>query len=205
MFNQSVLPQALPLKNAQIYYFENLLNEQMAGLWYQALKNTLSWQQEKLVVYGQEHAIPRLQALYGDKGLSYQYSKKRFEVTPWLDNLLQLKMLAEQVSQAQFNCVLANFYRNGQDCMGWHADDEAELGKSPVIASFSFGAQRTFKLKHRLTQETYDLELASGSLLIMAGTTQEFWYHSLPKRAKVTEGRINLTFRYLYADKIFPV
>ena len=205
MLENSIQPENLALKNAQLYYYANLIQTDTASLWYQALKDELNWQQESLIVYGKEHLIPRMQSLYGDSGLSYQYSKKRFAVTPWTENLLQLKTMVEQVSGAKFNCVLANWYRNGQDCMGWHADDEAELGKSPVIASLSLGAIRTFKFKHRLTTETHSIELANGSLLIMAGTTQEFWYHSLPKRASVEQGRINLTFRYLHADKIFSV
>ncbi len=203
MLQKPIQPEVLPLKNGELFYYPNLIQPDVADLWYQALKQELNWRQESLVVYGQSHQIPRLQALYGDKGLSYQYSKQRFNVTPWLPNLLQLKSLVEQVSGAQFNCVLANLYRDGQDCMGWHADDEAELGKMPVIASLSLGAQRTFKLKHRLSNDTYSLELESGSLLIMAGNTQEFWYHSLPKRVRVKNGRINLTYRYLHSDKIY--
>lgn len=194
-----IQPQTFSLNNAELYYFESLFENSVAMQWYQTLYQELNWRQEELVVYGQAHLIPRMQALYGEPGLSYQYSKQRFSITPWTQNLLQLKHCIEQASGAKFNCVLANLYRSGQDCMGWHADNEAELGHNPVIASLSLGAKRSFKLKHRLTNEVFSLELESGSLLIMAGTTQEFWYHSLPKRARIDQGRINLTFRYLHS------
>lgn len=193
----SITPQTIPLPNADLVFYENIISPELATLWFDALNKGLNWQQESLVVYGKEHAIPRLQCFYGDEGVKYQYSGKVFNAQLWDDNLRQLKQLVESICQVKFNCVLANLYRDGNDCMGWHADDEAELGKTPVIASLSFGATRCFKLKHRLSNEKFEIELTSGSLLIMAGSTQEFWYHSLPKRARVNSARVNLTFRYM--------
>ncbi|MER2493623.1 alpha-ketoglutarate-dependent dioxygenase AlkB [Catenovulum sediminis] len=193
-----IQPQHINLPNSELYYYPNLLELGVAQQWYQWLYHSLNWRQESLVVYGKAHKIPRLQAFCGDSHFSYSYSGKKFKSEIWPQGVKQLAELATQTCGAAFNSVLANLYRDGKDCMGWHADDEAELGKAPVIASFSFGQPRIFKLKHRLSAQQYDIELSNGSLLIMAGCTQEFWYHSLPKRLKLDKGRINLTFRYIH-------
>ncbi|EWH11383.1 2OG-Fe(II) oxygenase [Catenovulum agarivorans DS-2] len=195
---QVIHPQKLKMRNADVNYYPNLIDPKVADLWMDCLANQLDWQQAQITVYGKTHPIPRLQAFYAAKPLKYKYSGETFTADIWPKELEQLKDLAESICQAKFNCVLANYYRNGQDTMGWHADDEAELGKTPVIASFSFGVERDFFFKHRLTGEQHKLQLAHGSLLIMAGSTQEFWYHCLPKRTRITSGRINLTFRYIH-------
>jgi len=116
---------------------------------------------------------------------------------PWNQTLLQLKNLCEQVSQSPFNSVLANLYRNGQDSMGWHQDNETELGLNPIIASLSLGESRKFVLRHLETKQKHELDLSHGSLLVMAGETQHYWQHSIPKTAKPKGSRINLTFRYI--------
>ena len=117
---------------------------------------------------------------------------------PWTNCLLRLKQVCEAATGQSFNGVLMNHYRDGRDHMGWHSDDEKELGDDPVIASLSFGASRTFKLKHRTHRDLVrDIELSHGSLLVMAGTCQRHWQHSLPRRLRVVEGRINLTFRHI--------
>lgn len=201
--NQHLLSgESIALPDAELYYLKPDWAIPPNNI-YQSLM-ALDWQQEILTVAGKDHKIPRLQAFYGQPHVYYEYSKQRFDAIAWTDLLLNIKHLAEaEINRLSgrlidFNCVLGNWYRDGQDTMGAHADDESELGSQPVIASLSFGATRTFKLKHKRTKQVCDIELESGSLLIMAGTTQQFWYHSLPKRARVSQGRINLTYRTIF-------
>ena len=148
-------------------------------------------------MFGQLRRIPRLQAWYGDNGCRYRYSNLLLEPLPWTPLLLDIKALAEQQAGCAFNAVMLNCYRDGQDSMGWHSDDEPELGLNPVIASISLGACRRFSLKHRSrTQLTpVYLEPAHGSLIIMSGALQHHWQHAVPKTRKPLGERVNLTFR----------
>ena len=118
-------------------------------------------------------------------------------VSEWNETLSEIKKKVEKISESSFNACLANLYRDGKDSNGWHADNEKELGKNPIIASLSFGATRTFKLKHLQTNEKIDIELTTGSLLIMGGEMQHYWKHQIPKTKKFKAPRINLTFRKL--------
>jgi alkylated DNA repair dioxygenase AlkB len=136
-----------------------------------------------------------LVAWYGDPQASYRYSGIAHTPLPWLPLLAELKIQIELQSKQSFNSVLCNLYRSGQDSMGWHADKEPELGNNPYIASLSFGAARLFKFRHLKTKDTVDVILENGSLLLMGGELQYHWRHSLPKTTKVSEPRINLTFR----------
>lgn len=139
---------------------------------------------------------PRLSAWYGDA--AYTYSGKTRQPHAWMPILDALRQRIEIACQARFNSVLLNLYRNGQDSMGLHSDDEPELGPEPLIASLSLGAERRFVLRHKtLTDQRHTLTLAHGSLLLMAGRTQHAWKHGLPKAKSVAEPRINLTFRWL--------
>jgi alkylated DNA repair dioxygenase AlkB len=154
------------------------------------------WQQPRIKVYGKWHPMPRLVSFYGDKRLSYGYSKMRHGTQAWSSTLLDLKTRVCSQTSRQFNSVLLNYYRNGQDTMGWHADDEKELGRKPTVASLSLGAARDMHFKSKTGNgEVIKLNLPSGSLLIMGGDTQHNWLHHIPKRAKCFTPRINLTFR----------
>jgi len=139
---------------------------------------------------------PRQSAFYGDKGLIYTYSGKKQEAKVWTETLLIIKQQIATILELQFNSVLLNLYRSGQDNMGWHSDNEKELGQNPKIASVSFGATRTFQLKH-ISNPTLrqSIELTHGSLLLMQGDTQHFWKHQIPKTNRFIPPRINLTFR----------
>jgi len=148
-------------------------------------------------MYGKRVAIPRLQAWYGDKGMDYSYSGIILTAKPWPPVLLELKQQVENKCQSSFNAVLANLYRDQDDTVGWHSDDETELGKNPVIASVSFGDERNFQLKHKDSGEKLTIPLTSGSLLVMAGETQHYWQHCLPRTKKMKSSRINLTFRQI--------
>lgn len=168
---------------------------------FESLRRGLHWRQDELQLFGKRHALPRLQAWHGDAGADYSYSGVSLESTPWTDALAAVRdALTEQVRTqlpgASFNSVLCNLYRHGRDSNGWHADDEAELGERPVLASLSLGATRRFRLRHkRGAVEPLSLELESGSLLVMYGDTQSAWQHCVPKTARPVGERINLTFR----------
>ena len=196
----SSVPERLPLQDAEVSYLPGFLNEGQALGYYSALTEQLKWQQDHIRMYGKQVKIPRLQAWYGDPEAQYTYSGLLMKPSPWQASLFELKQRCENVSGARFNSVLANWYRDNRDSMGWHSDDEPELGYQPVIASLSIGEVRDFDFRHKISGEKYRLPLESGSLLIMAGDTQKFWQHGISKRAKTLGGRINLTFRM-----IFPV
>jgi len=183
----------IELPNARLYYASGFLSTSEADLVFNALKSELSWQQEEIRMFGKKVLQPRLQAWHGDK--SYTYSGLSMEPKPWNSILLTLRKRCESVAQCSFNSVLANLYRNGQDSMGWHQDNEPELGHNPVIASLSLGETRRFVLRHIQTRQKYEVALSHGSLLIMAGGTQHYWQHAVPKTAKPKDERINLTFR----------
>ncbi|MEW7848667.1 alpha-ketoglutarate-dependent dioxygenase AlkB [Massilia aurea] len=151
------------------------------------------WREETVVVYGKRHLQPRLSAWYGDKG--YTYSGLRLQPAPFTPLLDTLRDAVQMATGHTYNSVLLNYYRNERDSMGMHSDDEPELGPRPAIASLSFGAPRTFILKHKHNRQTVRVELTDGSLLLMAGDTQEYWLHGINKMTKSLHARINLTFR----------
>ena len=162
-----------------------------------ALLGLVDWEQHVIRIHGREVASPRLSAWYGDPGAHYSYSGLSLEPRPWLPVIAELKARVEAACDAPFNSVLLNLYRDGVDSMGWHSDDERELGERPVIASLSLGATRRFRLRHRRRKELEPvaISLESGSLLIMKGDTQRFWKHQIAKTKRVVAARVNLTFR----------
>lgn len=169
--------------------------EKHADQIYHTLMNKVNWQTEQLFIYGRWHQVPRLMAWYGDNGATYRYSRQLHQPLPWIPCLDELRDDLQRNFRVRFNSVLANLYRDGNDSMGCHADDEPELGQEPIIASLSFGATRTFRFKHKNCIDKLDIELGHGDLLWMAGKTQQNWLHELPKRKRVLNARINLTFR----------
>jgi alkylated DNA repair dioxygenase AlkB len=164
------------------------------------LRAEIAWREEQITLFGRRYWQPRLLAWYGDAGASYRYSGKLHEPLPWSPHLLALRDRVEHLADARFNSVLANLYRDHNDSMGLHADDEPELGERPVIASLSLGEERVFRLKHRSRRDLRPLRLAlpSGSLLIMRGDTQRYWKHEVPKSRHPCGPRINLTFRLVH-------
>lgn len=153
------------------------------------------WRADTVVVYGKRYLQPRLTAWYGEA--SYTYSGLTLQPLPLTPLLAQLRTAVERVTGQRYNSVLLNYYRDGADSMGMHSDDEPELGPQPVIASLSYGATRTFLLRHRRNNRTVKLDLTDGSLLLMAGTLQAHWRHGINKTAKLVGPRLNLTFRYV--------
>lgn len=156
---------------------------------------SLAWHTESIAMFGRDVAVPRLVCWYGDSGAVYRYSGVTHQPLPWTPELADLRQGVQSATAAEFNSVLANLYRDGNDSMGWHADNEPELGKQPNIASLSFGATRTFRLQHRKSKRIVTVPLASGDLLFMTGDTQKYWRHSVPKEPKIISPRVNLTFR----------
>jgi alkylated DNA repair dioxygenase AlkB len=162
----------------------------------------IDWEVHRIRLFGREVESPRLSRWIGDPGTSYRYSGVRFEPATWPRALSVMRKAVSGAAGEEFNSVLANLYRDGNDTMGWHSDDEAELGAQPIIASLSLGAPRRFVLKARATGGArLELELAHGSLLVMRGDTQRNYKHALPRTKKATGERINLTFRRIYGRK----
>jgi alkylated DNA repair dioxygenase AlkB len=163
----------------------------------QSLIDTIPWRSESIVLWGRTYAQPRLIAWFGDEGTHYTYSGLTLVPLPWTPLLTQIKQRVEELTTVRFNSVLLNYYRDGNDSMGMHSDDEPELGLNPVIASLSVGAERTLILKHRTKRETkpLHLQLSSGSLLVMQGETQRHWKHGIAKEKRPCGPRINLNFR----------
>lgn len=156
----------------------------------------IRWKQDSLKLYGKSIPLPRLTAWYGDPGAAYTYSGIKSDPNPWNDGLLHIKRRIEEVIESRFNCVLLNWYRDGRDSLSWHADDEKELGKDPVIASANFGATRDFQLRHNTNSDhKITMPLKHGTLLVMSGELQRHWKHAVPKRTGIDKSRFNLTFR----------
>jgi len=187
--------QHFVLPQAELLFWPRWLSPEQAERCYQQLAQQLNWQQPAIKIFGKAVLIPRQQVWMGEPHCSYKYSGVLFEPEPWHPLVWQLTDRVNQLCQTRFNSVLLNWYADGQQHMGWHSDDEAELGQDPQIASLSLGQQRFFDLKHKTCGTQLKLELGHGSLLLMAGQCQQYWQHRVPKMASATEGRINLTFR----------
>lgn len=192
----SILPN-----NNDVLYYNNFLLREKANALYQQLYQTLNWQQQPITLFGKTFMQPRLIAWYGDAGIAYTYSKTSLLAEGWTTELQQIQQQLNHFLKVQFNAVLANLYRDGQDSMGWHSDDEKELGPQPIIASLSLGASRTlqFRTKQQPRQKA-SIVLESGSLLVMCGNSQVNWQHQVPKTKKIHSPRINLTFRTIYSQ-----
>jgi alkylated DNA repair dioxygenase AlkB len=160
-----------------------------------ALADGLDWENHPVRMFGREIPAPRLSCWIGDPDVRYRYSGVERRPRPWPQSLLALRLRVQALVGADFNSVLANLYRDGRDAMGWHADDEPELGAEPVIASVSLGATRRFLLRRRDGMHRLALDLPHGSLLVMAGATQARYVHALPRTRRPVAPRINLTFR----------
>lgn len=188
----------IDLPQAEVSYFSSFLNQQEAKeLFEHSIKNT-PWQQDEITLFGKTHLQPRLTAFYGSGNLSYSYSNIKMTAHSWTPILLALKNAVEKIAESTFNCLLINYYRDGKDSMGWHANDEKELGTNPTIASVTLGGERFFHLKHHTFPEhKCKLKLENGSLLLMKGNTQHFYKHQIPKTRKHTSARINFTFRLI--------
>lgn len=197
--NQQYPEQVFRLPDTQMTLWPGWLNATESAALQAELVAQLAWAQDSIMMFGKKVKIPRRQVWMGDSHCSYRYSGTTFTPVPWHPAVKQLTDEVSRFLRQPFNCVLLNLYANGQQHMGWHADNEAELGDDPVIASVSLGAARRFELKHRRQHWQLALDLTPGSLLLMGQGCQQHWLHRLPKQSRVTEARLNLTFRYIEA------
>ncbi|MBA2403690.1 MAG: alpha-ketoglutarate-dependent dioxygenase AlkB [Bdellovibrionales bacterium] len=183
-------------KDGEILHYPQFFNATECEIYFQSLKTQINWKHEPIKLFGKEIMQPRLTAWYGDT--KYTYSGITMNPKPWTEHLQEIKKKIEQTAKVTFTSALLNQYRDEHDSVGWHRDNEKELGKFPVIGSVSFGATRVFKLKHRLEKNLKaSVELTDGSFLLMRGETQHYWQHCIPKLTIPTGPRINLTFRIL--------
>jgi len=186
----------LDLPDAEVQYFESV----DLGITHDDLLEQLiaevPWEQRTITVWGKTYPQPRLIAWYGDPGCGYTYSGIQLSPLPWTELLTEVKLAVEKTVGSPFNSALLNLYRNHRDSMGFHSDNEPELGPNPIIASLSLGAERVFTLKHRSkTVPSTRLTLGSGTVLLMAGETQRYWVHGINKQTKPCGPRVNITFR----------
>ena len=198
MFNIEMNHTNLLPSDGAVYAYPQFVPSTIADSYYQRLVTEVLWEQHYVNIYGKSMPSPRLSAWFGDDDAVYQYSGVKYEPLPWSQLLLEIKAQIEARVGVQYNSCLANWYRDGADGMGWHADNEPELGNEPNIASLSLGATRQFVLRHNNKQfDSVKLNLGHGDLLVMQGETQRHWQHCVTKTKKPTAGRVNLTFRLI--------
>jgi alkylated DNA repair dioxygenase AlkB len=189
--------ERLRIPGADVVYHRDFLPAPRAAELLRRLVDRTPWRQDSIVLWGRRVPQPRLTAWYGDPGRRYTYSGLTLDPLPWTDDLDLLHTMAEGIAGTRFNSVLLNFYRDHNDSVGFHSDDEPELGPTPTIASISLGATRTltFRPKKRKDWEPVRIALDSGSLLVMKGDTQREWRHGVGKESRPCGPRVNLTFR----------
>lgn len=182
-------------RDGEVFYYAEYYKPEESELIFDRLVKEIPWQQTPIMMFGKAVLQPRLTAWYGDENTAYRYSGVTMQPLAWTKTLEIIKDKLNNEFGFEFNSCLLNFYRHGQDSMGWHRDNEKELGQNPVIASLSFGAERVFKFRHISEDLKVSVTLENGSLLLMKGETQHHWQHSISKVTKVIGPRINLTFR----------
>ncbi|WP_372651438.1 alpha-ketoglutarate-dependent dioxygenase AlkB [Halobacteriovorax sp.] len=195
--NQSVFKfdkEVHSFNNGEILYYPNFFSSDYLPL----LKEELHWRSDKISMFGKTHPIPRLQCWYGDENISYEYSNIQIEHNSWNVSLIKIKKMIEAEISESFNGMLGNYYRNGEDYVSWHSDDEVSLGERPTIACASFGVSRVFSFRNKISKEKFSLNLEDRSLLVMLPPTQKDWEHQINKSKSITGERISLTFRFVH-------
>ncbi|MTI08315.1 alpha-ketoglutarate-dependent dioxygenase AlkB family protein [Curvivirga aplysinae] len=180
-----------------VHYYGTIMSQALADAYFQNLMNHIAWEHDQAVIFGKTVTTKRKAAWYADHPYSYTYSKVTKHALPWTLTLLELRELIQEKSGEEYNSCLLNLYHDGNEGMAWHSDAEKDLKRDGAIASVSFGAERKFSLKHKTSDENVSQILQHGSLLVMKGTTQTNWLHSIPKTKTVHNPRVNLTFRYI--------
>lgn len=181
--------------NGEAIYVNNFFNAETALTLFKNLKAEILWKPDIVKIFGKTHTTKRETAWYGDDAISYTYSGITRTALEWTETLQSIKKVIEKHCHLSFNSCLLNLYPDGEASMGWHSDDEKELGENPAIVSISLGVERRFVFQHKLDKNKVEILLRNGSLLIMKGECQTYWKHALPKAMRVREERINLTFR----------
>lgn len=187
--------QNLLTKDGTVHYYGKILSSTDSDHYYNSLMNTIDWRNDQAIIFGRKIVTKRKVAWYGEEPFEYTYSKVTKSALPWNEDLLLLKKRIEYETGETFNSCLLNLYHSGEEGMAWHSDAEKDLKKEGAIASLSFGAERKFGFKHKVTQEKIYIVLEHGSLLVMKGSTQRHWLHRLPPMKRIVTPRINLTFR----------
>jgi len=183
--------------DGQAIYFGKIISEELISIFFTELSNKIEWKNEVVMMFGKEITTKRKVAFYSEPGIEYRYAQKTKIGLPWTAVLLEIKSRIESYTNTPYNACLLNLYHNGNEAMGWHADNEIEIKPLSSIASLSLGAERKFSFRHKSTKESKSIILENGSLLEMKGELQEHWLHALPKTTKVLDPRINLTFRQM--------
>lgn len=198
LFNEEIdtTKNILP-KDGVVNYYGKIFSQAEANSYLNCLLNTIEWKHDQAIIFGKIITTKRKVAWYGDIEFSYTYSKTTKKALPWTSELLELKKIVEEKTGEKFNSCLLNLYHDGSEGMAWHSDAEKELKKNGAIGSLSFGAERKFSFKHKVTGETISVLLENGSLLVMKDTTQTHWLHRLPTTKLINQSRINLTFRFI--------
>jgi alkylated DNA repair dioxygenase AlkB len=184
-------------KEGQAIYFGKIISEEQIVYLFDELINKIDWKNEVVVMFGKEITTKRKVAFYSDQHIEYRYSQKTKKGLQWIPILIQIRSIVESYTNTQYNACLLNLYHNGNEAMGWHADNEVEIIPNSSIASISLGAERKFSFKNKSSKETNSVLLENGSLLEMKGALQNHWLHCLPKSTKIITPRINLTFRQM--------
>jgi alkylated DNA repair dioxygenase AlkB len=185
-------------KDGIVDYYGRIMAPLEANRYFELLFDKILWENDKAIIFGKHIVTKRKVAWYGDSEYLYTYSNSTKRALAWTRELLSLKQMTENLTGATYNSCLLNLYHNGDEGIAWHSDDEESLGTNNNIASLSFGAERKFLFRHKLSKETVSILLEHGSLLVMRGRTQTNWLHSLPKSKMISEPRINLTFRTIF-------
>ena len=196
LFSQFEEPQKnlLP-KDGTVLYHGLVLDRKSSDQYYEYLLNSIEWKNDEAIIFRKRMVTKRKVAWYASQPFEYSYSNTTKVALPFTKELVALKELVERETQETYNSCLLNLYHNGSEGMAWHADGEKDLKKNGAIASLTFGAERKFAFKHKVSKEVIGLILQHGSLLVMKDTTQTHWLHRLPPTKKVHRPRINLTFR----------
>lgn len=180
----------------KLIYYQDIFSDVESQSLFDKIKQNVEWNQDEILLFGKKVKIPRLSSWQADEGISYKYSGLELHSKVWGQEVKQIKNLAEKITNSKFNSVLLNYYRNGADSMGWHSDDEKELGLNPIIASVTLGEARKFQIREKINHsQKMEINLENGSLLFMSGNFQSVYQHSVPKTTKQIGERINLTFR----------
>ncbi len=194
LFSDNQITNLLPYDGTVLYY-GTVMSQAEANYYFNELYNTIEWKNDEAVIFGKHILTNRKVAWYGDKDFDYTYSNTTKKALPWTKELLELKNLTEEKTEVTYNSCLLNLYHDGNEGMAWHSDSEKMLQKNGAIASFTFGAERKFAFKHKVTKDNTSLILEHGSLLVMKDETQTHWLHRLPPTTTIKRPRINLTFR----------
>ena len=187
-------------ENLEIDIYQDISLDQKKNLWFKSCLNDLNWEKGFIKIFGKTNQIPRLQSWYADNGIEYTYSGKKLKRHNWNETLIEIKGEIEKITSFKFNSVLANLYRDENDSMGLHSDNEKELGINPVIASLSLGESRDLYFKHKNIKKSLNIPQKNGQLIVMHGETQKYWKHEIKKTKKLKKPRIDLTFRNIITD-----